>query len=378
MRACALHCASYSECIGFLAKTDLTPYSNDLQNGQCLFLKEECTRQQPNIDAWRYYSMGSCAPAPTEVPTPSPTTSEICDEATTTFKACAAWGDPHYTASFFTPTHFNHFGVGLFKLASSNDNNFQVQAFQCPWGSSRASVYAGFAVKSGQSTITMINYHVKKDAVAVSASTNTLTVLSGGDEVSYKSPDKCVSFRSKNNVHSTSPGYYHNMNIEIAEHLASTDGVCGNPSAGRANINEADSLFSAAELDQLCTICGLQAHCLRRLSAGRRLPENEVQPESLEEVCQKSNITYSTATDKCQGLASDAGFFEGCIYDYCATGGDDSMVQNAGAEMLEFKARAQNRTLVSGPTGTDLVSFVPPMESLLSIPLLLINLYFVA
>merc|ERR1719387_2784041 len=48
------------------------------------------------------------------------------------FKRCAAWGDPHYTATFHDRA-FDKMGVGVFRLARNSDKSFELQGFQCPY-----------------------------------------------------------------------------------------------------------------------------------------------------------------------------------------------------------------------------------------------------
>merc|ERR1712061_542440 len=47
------------------------------------------------------------------------------------------------------------------------------------------------------------------------------------------------------------------------------------------------------------------------------------------DACRMSNISHAVAMKKCRMLEEDAYYFDACVYDYCASHGDDSLVTNA-------------------------------------------------
>merc|ERR1712167_34613 len=78
-------------------------------------------------------------------------------------------------------------------------------------------------------------------------------------------------------------------------------------------------------------MCGM-SNCIRRLG-GRRLemsaPDDWIPATSAREACKAASISYEAAASKCQALQSDTAFFEACIYDFCASDGDEALVKNA-------------------------------------------------
>jgi len=275
------------------------------------------------------------------------------EQQCTTFKQCDAWGDPHFTNSFFGAS-FNFQGLGLFTLAKSTNNDFEVQALQCPYNGGSNAVFVGFAMRKGQSKVTMIGDTVSVTVNGVeqtgtgSLAFEGLSVSNGGSSVSYSSPDDCFNFAStKNDLGGVAPGYYQDMNLEIGGDLASSEGICGSQT-GKINVDPSGSLFSSAEATPLCRLCGLADNCARRLSIGRRLT-GDADPTP-EEVCQTANISHALAASKCQALGSETAYYKGCIYDFCASDGNDAFVTGSVEASGRAKERAQNKTIVSTQT----------------------------
>jgi len=131
------------------------------------------------------------------------------------------------------------------------------------------------------------------------------------------------------------------MNVNIADSAAASQGICGSVS-GRQAVPRTDALFSSAELDGLCRICGV-SNCIRRLN-GRHLemirPSDWVPAATAEDACKLSGISRDIAAERCEALRKDAVYFEACIYDYCASDGDESLVSNAVESKQREVARA--------------------------------------
>jgi hypothetical protein len=227
-------------------------------------------------------------------------------------------------------------------------------------------VFAGFAMRKGQSKVTMIKDVVTVNGVQQTGSSSIagLSFSNGGATVSYDSPDNCFSFFSTKNVlgAGVAPGYYHDMNLEMGSSLASSEGICGSV-AGRANVDERDSLFSDAEANQLCTLCGLPSNCARRLSTERRLTDE--METTAETVCQEANMSYAGAFAKCQALENEPAYLNACIFDYCASNGDDAFVRSSAEAAARSKERTQNKTIVSTPENPVSSSSAMPVSFLL-------------
>ena len=103
------------------------------------------------------------------------------------FSQCGFWGDPHFTKSFFSNRRFDFQGIGIFQLASSKDNSFEVQSFQCSFAhKSTAAVAVGFAVKMD----------------------GKITFISKKSET-FISNNKCFRFDVRSRHTGASPGYYY-------------------------------------------------------------------------------------------------------------------------------------------------------------------------
>jgi len=206
-------------------------------------------------------------------------------------------------------------------------------------------VFAGFAMKVSGTIVSIVGQDVSVDGSLFSGISHPVGLQVTGSPASaitVDSPDNCIHFQTNRNAHPWNPGYYHNMNVNIADTVAASDGVCGSPS-GRQPLQRGDALFSSAELDSLCQICGVN-NCIRRLD-GRRLemsqPDDWAPAASAEDACQLSGISYDVAAEKCQTLRDDLVYFKACIYDYCASDGDESLVSNAVESKQREVARAQ-------------------------------------
>lgn len=236
-------------------------------------------------------------------------------------------------------------GLGLFKLASNLDSSFELQGFQCRFGGSRAAVFAGFAMRIGGTRVSIVGNNVSVDGQLFAGSSHPVGLKVMGSptqKVSLDSKNNCVHFETNKYQHSWNPGYYHNMNINIAESDVAYNGVCGS-SSGRQPLQRTSALFSSSELDSLCQMCGM-TNCVRRLD-GRRLemsqPADWVPATNAEDACKLAGISQDVAAGKCQSISDDPTFFQACIYDYCASDGDEALVNNAIESKQREEARAE-------------------------------------
>jgi len=255
------------------------------------------------------------------------------------FKSCAAWGDPHYTSTFYGGNHLMDFmGLGLYRMATTQDRNFEFQAFQCPYKPGIA-IFVGFALKVGGSRISIIGNNVTIDGQKFTTNSGTHstglkveTLYAADDKVRLESPDYCIHFSSITFAHAPAPnGYFHNVQLNLADDVASTAGICGS-SSGKTPIPESESFFSADENSYLCKMCGI-ADC-----ATMAPPSDWVPISGPEEACANAGISMTQAEAKCSGVKGD--YLTACIYDYCASDGSEDMVANA----VETKQEEESQT----------------------------------
>lgn len=111
---------------------------------------------------------------------------------------------------------------------------------------------------------------------------------------------------------------------------------CGSPRAQASlftgdRLSRQESLFTRAQLDQLCAMCGIDCATKAFKTGGQAA--NQQPDRTPQEVCQQSTISYEQAKKKCHQLQAKTSFFNACITDYCASGGDPAMVTDAVAAM---------------------------------------------
>jgi len=259
----------------------------------------------------------------TTTTTPAPTTTTTV-KCTGTKYTCHAWGDPHYTESFFGGA-FDFMKLGLFLLAKTSDNSLEVQTFQYPTGTGEA-IFGGFAVKIYATLITIIGKEITIDgAVVTTYNLNGIVVSDTSKKFHYESPDDCVIFNTQWAKYYTVPYYYLNMYVQIAEEKKTTMGICG-AAGDHAPLSPSDSLFSQSQLQGLCTKAGM-SDCTTFVP-----PAKWSIVKTAEGACNKAGIPYQTGVEKCSRLQANLTYFSGCILDYCVTG-DDSMVTNAVTQM---------------------------------------------
>jgi hypothetical protein len=255
----------------------------------------------------------------------------------------------------------NFQGKGLFQLGSSIGNDFEVQAFQCPWnGDNRRAVFVGLALKIGADVVSLVKDELKINGIVHPNPSAAIPGLSfSGGTLSYEEPgNECFSFRGGVTIKTTAnvwwkhlwnvaPFYFHDMNLEIGETLASNEGVC----ASRQVTNvPGNGLFPPVDFSKLTSMCGT-----RRLS-GRRLTRTN--NTVLKQICQEVDISLSVAHKKCQQLQGQEAFLEACMYDYCATGGIEQFVESAINVAQVAKERAAKKPLdVELPTGGSALSY---------------------
>jgi len=255
--------------------------------------------------------------------------------------------------------------MGLKRIAQSNDGNFELQAFQCPfnrWSASNnvPSIYAGFAVKDKDQLFTIIGKEVEVWSLDKTKKTlNDMPKLKATNNVvEWESKDECFSFKSDEyETTASSIGHFINMRVEIVDALAHTEaGVCASRE-GEATLIKSESLFPDNKLDAICTACTkwvddyIQQHTDADLQdlcnicnwqndercKSRRLNETEstAEPEpevdeSAETACQGNAEWIADSKTACETVNEDEKAYEDCRLDWCNTkvgGGDAADLQ---------------------------------------------------
>mmetsp|Transcript_77757 Transcript_77757/g.137820 ORF Transcript_77757/g.137820 Transcript_77757/m.137820 type:complete len:694 (+) Transcript_77757:91-2172(+) len=259
------------------------------------------------------------------------------------FKTCNAFGDPHFTQSFFTGSKpFDSQKIGLFSMASNKDASFELQSFQCPYTdhTKGISVFVAFAMKVGGHTITIVGSNVTINGSAFpggkhASGLNVRTVYEENDKVEFDAPDNCIHCKIKKIAHSAAlSGYFQNFQMTIADEVASDKGICGTDSAGDP-LPANKSLFTDFQLGYLCGMCGIK-DC-----ESMTPPDDWVPVNGSHEVCEKAGINISDAEQSCEALKNDESHFKACVFDYCASGGNEDVVNNAVETKQEEEEQAE-------------------------------------
>jgi len=307
VEGCAAACDTDCDCQGFSWAKE--------HGGRCIPKSKACKNSEVWHNVWSFYSKIGKWPQ--------------CGFTTTTttmvFKECSAWGDPHFTTTF-TGDKMDFMGLGMFKLAATIEQDFELHGFMVPYGYVPASAFAGFAMNVGGTYVSIIGKSVSVGGVPYYGTNASLGVtISDNDEtVKFVSPDKSVHFESTWKKIGTPPGYLLNFKVYINQIDIAKEGICGSSSA-KQPLTCNDALFNEVERASLTKLLG------PAVSDCKVSQPKEVTPEK---ACTDAGISYATAVSKCQKLKNNAAFFKSCIFDYCASKGDDSMVDGANEAQI--------------------------------------------
>jgi len=271
------------------------------------------------------YTTTTPAPAPYTQPSTTPTTAPACyDKKDELPNYCSGWGDPHYPKRFFNLPKTDNFQIGLYPIAKSESGDFEMQGFQCNAGWS-ASSYAAIAVKIGGKTTTYFgddnaNFEWRPSS-GPPGGRNMIGKPSDKGGLTMKSPNLCQSLWLKKQATGKGIlGYY--LDFKVRMSAPAPWGLCG--SAAATEVLPTQRLFNHAEMTRVCKMCKVEQGC-----EGFHA-ETTVQDATT--VCVQNNIVWSDAVQKCSDPRVHEDLRKSCVFDYCATGGDASVVDNAAAE----------------------------------------------
>jgi hypothetical protein len=248
-------------------------------------------------------------------------------------RKCDFWGDPHFKVSFFRSDRFDYQGIGVFGVASSADGSFQVQNFQCAYGDGANSVAIGVAVRVGQTIVVISNATVSVNGTSIDTAPGGLDLtgtLARNSGVNLQSDDKCSRINVNSRATSRLPRFFHNVRVRMA--APASTGLCGK-AAPHTYVSNTELLFSTEQITELCSKC-TGAHEPEICKSGG-VPNASVvaidSGSSAADACANASpeIPYSVAEEKCQAFHSDPPALEACMLDFCASGGEESMVDNA-------------------------------------------------
>lgn len=237
---------------------------------------------------------------------------------------CDGFGDPHINDNFFTNIEKTTNGVrrafdfqelGVHTLAKNAAGDFELQAFTGAVmagnkvGNGR---FNGFALKYQNTLITV----VKDEISNVDENTMTMTGDLLGAGITLKARDNAfdVWFASTKNRNEW------RLEFDLTLVDPSDEGVCASMTGNDA-LTGGSILFSQTQLTALCTD-GHMINC----DSEPQAPENWATSVDKESACRLAGISISDASAACNSLIDSQVFFNDCVFDYCATNGDASVV----------------------------------------------------
>lgn len=247
---------------------------------------------------------------------------EVCYANSELVDKCSGWGDPHFEQRFHNIARTDNTQIGVIPLAKSNDGNFELQGFQCLAGWS-ASTFAAFAVKINGKTATYFgadNANLEWHGTGPPSGLNMTGCPSDSQGFTIQSPNLCQSLWIKKITGSGYLGYYLDFGVNMVS--AAPWGICGQHTVSQ--VLPSQRLFTPAEMNRICEMCHIKTGC--------EAFQPEQHPADVANMCRRNHIEWATAVEKCKIAAVHENLRKGCVFDYCATGGDMAAVENAAAE----------------------------------------------
>jgi len=248
---------------------------------------------------------------------------------------CSAWGDPHYSASFYAGNaHMDHYGLGVYQLAASTDGSFEVQVFQCPWmdGAIGTSVISGYAIKAGSTIVNIVkdkvyvnDEEVDMDAVKFPRLTGPMTGSPAEGGFCINSAVGCAKMHYM--PQPVNPGFETSFSIQIAENMTAKTGVCAVEACkdkpwGNCKIECGASLFTSAAITMQTQMCGMPEDC--------STPADYDPPDGPDDACERGGGVSTVPCDKsvaesfCNDVPEDKRI--GCMIDFCSGGCNPDIV----------------------------------------------------
>eukprot|EP00419_Tripos_fusus_P026420 CAMPEP_0172704682 /NCGR_PEP_ID=MMETSP1074-20121228/41861_1 /TAXON_ID=2916 /ORGANISM="Ceratium fusus, Strain PA161109" /LENGTH=341 /DNA_ID=CAMNT_0013526889 /DNA_START=57 /DNA_END=1082 /DNA_ORIENTATION=+ len=256
---------------------------------------------------------------------------EVCYANSELQDECTGWGDPHFSKRFHNLPHTDNYQLGVYPLAKSTDGTFELQGFQCLAGWS-ATGFAAFAMKINGVTATYLGSDTANlewhGVTPPEGITCTGTPLGEGG-LTIKSPNLCQKlWIKKDQTNKGLLGYMLNFGLSVSS--AAPWGICGAHTV--SEVLPSKRLFNHAEMLHLCQACKIESNC-----EGFHA---ETQPQDVANLCRNKGIQWATAVEKCKIPSIHMDFRPGCVFDYCATGGDGKAIDNAEVESLHYQKPA--------------------------------------
>lgn len=310
-------------------------------------------------------------------------------------KKCDVWGGLHFGQNF-AGSPFTSNKLGVYEVASACDGSFKMQAFQCPFNGGYGTVAIGIAMNIDGKRVVIIDgkgsvdgEQVKTIAPKGLSYAGSLTTNSRGVQVVSGSGCVRVNVNRRRTDKTLRPGWLHNAHVRIMDRsLDQASGLCF-ASTGVKHVPSDDpgQLFSFEQLIELCSLCkgtdgngetppncfGLTVRMLegmvdaagpeRRLldlTMGSQRHEAAQTSRSTEQACSDQAAKLAEAQTACQLLKGNAFNYEGCLLDFCNSGGDAAVTENTVIEALRTPPEAASCTTDDGSSTS---AFYPCMCS---------------
>ncbi|CAK9106848.1 unnamed protein product [Durusdinium trenchii] len=175
------------------------------------------------------------------------------------YTQCRAWGDPHISKSWRQKKKFNHQGTGVFRYATSNacaGGDFELQAFQCQYKSTRNSVITSVKVQfNGGDKVFITENSISLDGSPAVEPSDAIHNDKAG--VNIHSDDKCMFLHVNVKKMSRNPGFMHNFKLLVWEEDLTAEGICGAQDLKNEYVapDSGKMLFTPQQHTDLCNQC---------------------------------------------------------------------------------------------------------------------------
>jgi hypothetical protein len=129
-------------------------------------------------------------------------------------------------------------------------------------------------------------------------------------------------------------------------------GMCGKL-APHDYVSNGNLLFTTGQITELCSKCTAQVPEICKAGGVPNTGVVATNPgTTAAQACASESIAYSAAEAKCATFLSDSVNLEACILDYCTSGGDEGMVENAEEESSRVVGNALPPFTPGAPTSS--------------------------
>jgi len=336
--------------------------------------KKKCIKKEGNV--WCGTAGYPDPPQPIATTTSTTTTTttttpagppDSCGNQCANFKKCEAHGDPHYIADFggtdglvLGRNHYDIQGLGVQTLAKTKCGSFEMQSIQCPFHNNRNpdgtpwTAALGYAIRFGEKVVVILGDKVHRND-------GNIPVTGGFPNWYIKNTNpnmECIDLwvrtagRPGSAARFNINGFWMGFKLHLVD--PALEGTCsGERKQSPTPKNEI--LFNTVEVGYFCGRCGFSCDAagnLLEISSNSSQPDNgggdaansDEERAQAEAACVKHGIDIEQASKECMRVddetaeGKDPFVHWSCVFDYCAAGGADWVVNEEVEDEKMFEA----------------------------------------